>query len=287
MDEKKDISFFIDHLSVKNFYSVDSVKTLHSVGASVELPYIKHTNTMPYRVINENRWRLIDVNNNELKFHNGSMVQEVCPVNIDSKFNHSYELINDSMCFTHDIDFDESNISMEPINEPLLTTRSKMMHMVETFDHNKVYPTHEPVVSKEFKQQNGLSYNVHLPPQGYVTSWVHDQDDKSNRYNFIDSLGVSIEAGEYTALSHRFFNKYSRCRLGDFKNSGIHLSFDGVRAPNHLTFDMDMKLLFIVKKPEKDGINQTTHSSIQCTKQDMSLVKDASDPFNLFDLNNN
>lgn len=267
-------AFFMDRVTVKDVQSCCA--GLHKVGMSVELPYIKHTNTLAYRVVDTDhtRFRAIDLGHEKFTFCH-SPQQAVIVVNNQDKS----DLLNEDMLLNLPVDFGEHTIDVEDESPDVVRTR--LLHILDVLDHKKCYPTKSPKQSQMFIQQNGLKNKVHLPSDSYPATWVDVNE------NELKAIGVCLDADEYASIAHNFFEHFSNCRFGDFTNTGLFCTFDGddkkmASKAGDVTFTLEMVVKFIVMKPDTSSegyISQSTKSAIETAKKCMAFATDANRPF--------
>lgn len=271
VDERLKMPFFIDRVSIKNART-DRVGSILSFGASLELPYVKHTNTLAYRVLSHdhNRFRAIDLKDDLFTFHNGHIHQAIIPV--DSMSDCSIDLCNLDMEFNIAVDF--GSHSMESTGETIQAIRGRMIHMLDVLDQKLAYPVSEPLSAQRFVQQNGLTNQVFIEPNSYTALWAVDVPKEQMKI-----MGATFDADHYASVAHSFFQQFSECRISNWDDGGIFISLDGCSIPCKLYFELEMDVSFIVKKHKDEEMNQTTMSAIHTARKYMKQAEDTSDPF--------
>lgn len=270
VDEALKNAYFLDHASIR--LNKDCADNIVCVGASFELPYVKHTNTLPYRIVDHNheRYRALDIGDASFTFCGHPQQTVLHPGDHDHK-----DLVNLDMDFNVDVDFGEHSIIDE--DENVCALRGKMMHVLEIVDKKKCYPNGEPRIAKSYVKQNGLKHSVHFQADSYPASWTPDVNEDELRI-----VGASFDADHYASITHNFFRRFSKIRLCDWENTGIFLNwkYTDKARPCSLTFDMTMVVCFIVKRPDTDAeTNITTRLAIHSACKSMEEVPDASNPF--------
>lgn len=261
--------FFIDEITVSNVRQLNRTPVVSAAAFSLELPFVKHTNTLPYRVINEDRYRCIDLTQHEgedlrkchhhdnIRFFNGQPHQVKVDL-LDTNDDEEHVIVSPEMRFVHHVDYwgssGDEDIGFEPSIQMM---RANLMHAFEMMDHQNVYPTDEPVQMKQYDNTNSTRTVTKLPGDSYVASWWASQFG----YDQMMEDGVIEDLEVYSQYSHDFFAKYSKARAADWKKAGLFISFQGTSPPQMVTFDLTMKLCFIVVN-STDEMGSVDHSAL-------------------------
>lgn len=274
VDKKLDLPFYIDRVGVSNIRSEND--SLFSIGMSVELPYVKHTNTSPYRVVSHvgDNCRFRAVDEFTFQFHNGQLQQAILPVNVQPVETFDILSLDVNLCSTLQAPTDGEGGPkfLDPPPVDVQKNRMSMMHMLDVLDNQNCYPEGEPRKSQTYIQRDGMKTHIHIQAASYPASWFPHISTEE-----LAKIGATVDGEEYMAIVHTFFSSFSQCRLADWERAGLYITLDMVRQVHEIYFEIEMEVRFIVKKNQ--NFAQDAHCAIQEARKFMETAADATNPF--------
>lgn len=264
-DDLDDMPFFLDSVQIRNICTVSPGKFLCNVGVSVGLPYLKHTNTSPYRWVDPlgGRYRAINLNNPHVNYHNGSPQQSTVPVDNETFAGKWHDILTPEHKLQYEVSFPANDPHIE--EQSIESIRGSMMHLYDILDEKKCYPSHHPRKSQVYNGAEGMINKVHIKNDAYTSTWFA----KDVSPDVLQVVGACVDEQKYASTVHRFMNKYVKARMCNFNNAGLYLSFDQFKVPHYLSGDIVLTACFIIKKPIVGEYDMTTHSAIKASTAEM------------------